>query len=312
VESILVNDGSVFELDPRVRSAHTPTCLVLRQGERTVLISLLRDGSLHLDNAKELENQGYGTMGARKIFEHPELMEALFNWSPEPELNFFEEQFGSLLKGRGLDVGCGNGRILLPCVLQRGWCVDGIDESLSSTRWVQSKLPSSNGCRIFRARVEYFCSPNSYSYAFACMNSIRYLTSMHQLRAHLGSLGNSVIPGGAYLFHLDLRPDPATPYRSSWDFAWEGRPHRATWLLHSFDHLSSQIIEEVVIEDVERQVEVTREYQRQGYFPIATLLSLFRDGCPWKLEATFDDRFERASVDREARGNFWFLLRRVS
>jgi SAM-dependent methyltransferase len=259
-----------------------------------------------------------------QLFDKPEMAKSVFSWDFQFEIDKLAELFASRKHLRGLDVGCGYGRLLVP-LSKRGYNIDGVDISYSLIADAAQNIPDESGSRVFSTDVSNFCSPRAYGFAYAAMNSLRYLETSFALKRHLQLLSKSLLPGSPYAFCVSLTPTPHSFYQQSWNFQHEQVPHTVRWSHAAYNHLTNQIIE--TVELFKRDSDGVRnggaataatggrpehpdhiELQTQGNYTYATINRLLQEN-QFIVEQITDDRFNSASVNELSCGNFWFLSR---
>lgn len=224
------------------------------------------------------------------------------------DLQFIREvllkRYGSTLC---LDVGCGTGRLLLP-LLSQGYKLDGVDSRSAIIRSLAQDLPQSSETRLFVSDAATFCSPNTYTTAFAALNSLRYLVTPARVVAHLRAMAMSMVAGGKYLIQITVcsNPDPATR-----PLVWT-KPGK-TEVTYSWSTASVNFVDGVMDEKVTYSINKTTrvEYQPQflsSYQWISYVLKT--SGC-WRIEACWKHDYKSASFNNTTNGTLWLLLSRI-
>jgi len=133
-------------------------------------------------------------------FEDADLYDALFG-----ELDFDRDFYLALAKrarGPVLEVGCGTGRVLIPC-LAAGVDIDGLDLHPRMLERLERKAKAAGlRPRVYRADMRDFALPRRYELIFIPFNGfVHCLTTDDQLRA-LSACREHLAPGGALLFNV--------------------------------------------------------------------------------------------------------------
>lgn len=105
-------------------------------------------------------------------------------------------------KGPVLEIGCGTGRILLPC-MQAGAEVDGLDLSEAMLAVLRKKAAALKlAPRVYTANMSDFQLPRRYALIFVAFNSfVHNLTQETQLRC-LELCRKHLLPGGVLAFDI--------------------------------------------------------------------------------------------------------------
>jgi SAM-dependent methyltransferase len=257
-----------------------------------------------------LVESGLGYSEGSRLFSDPDLASAVFGWDSFAEVEWLESHFHEVKDRQGLDVGCGYGRLLLPLV-HRGYTLDGIDSNLASIAHLSRKLTRHAQSRAIRADISSYCVPRHYSFAYAAMNTVRYLETKWALRRHFQSVHQSLESGGIYLLSVSLTPEPWTSQSIEWAAQWHGTDLRVTWSRVSYCYVMDQIIDQVEIVDSQTGQIVLREYQTQANVTwplIEDLVSTTQ--CRFSVEATYSSAFALLKEDRARRGTVWVKLRK--
>ncbi len=135
----------------------------------------------------------------RSPFEDAELYEVVF-----ADLGFDRDFYVELAReahGPVLEVACGTGRILLPC-LQAGVDIDGIDLYLPMLEVLKRKAAAlAYSPRVYKGDMRDFTLPRRYSLIFIAFNGfVHALTTEDQLKT-LRVCREHLLPGGALVFN---------------------------------------------------------------------------------------------------------------
>jgi SAM-dependent methyltransferase len=308
---VQVDDGRNFAVAPLAKAAPTGSGnLLFRNPNGVDLVELDFEGCISAEDAGWLEEWSYGSCRDSGIFARAEFAKAIFGWDMSAELDGLRSHFEGLERLNGLDVGCGYGRLLMP-LTDLGYRIDGIDQSLPLIEDLSANLGTENRSRAFCVQMENFCSPGAYGYAYAAMNTVRYLQTKYSFLRHFACMEKNLQPGGIYLFCISIVPKPDQPYKINWRFEYENRAYEISWRFYSYCHVTEQITEEIVIWDTGNERVFHTEHQVQGFYPLSFLRSsLWENDKNWILEGTYDTRFNPLEITAESRGTFWFKLRR--
>ncbi|WP_200227238.1 methyltransferase domain-containing protein [Rubrivivax gelatinosus] len=300
----------MIRLRPDIACYRTAAGYLLTASETALAIAADLDGEIAEDDARTLVLEGLAYSGDATIFDQPRLCEAMFAWDSGAELDFIVNMVGHRGQMLGLDVACGFGRLTLP-LIARGCRLDAIDESLKSIEFLSERIPTDAGGRLYCTSIETFVSPGAYGYAFAAMNSLRYLESKGALRRHLRAMGLSLAKGSPYLACISIPASPQAESKQDWSFKFAGEDYRASWKRVRFCHLREQIIEEVEVRKANGTL-VHAELQKQGHYSFDFLRSLFDRHEVWRWEATYRSDFQAVDMSADpGSGTFWLVLRRI-
>lgn len=310
IRRIAVADGRSLLLGPDTSASWHDTSYLLGNESDNVSVAGDFEGSVAYADAVELVRLGYGTIEGEGIFRDARLAKAIFDWDATKEIEGLSDLLSPFRPRRGLDVGCGYGRLLVP-MSARGFVLDGLDESGALLSSLAREIDRSE-CALFEGAMESFRSPGRYGYAYAAMNSMRYIETEVGVHRHLRSMAVNVEPGGLYAFQLTVAPDPEVGYRRSWQFQWSGSAHEVEWTQTSYCHVRQLIIETVTIRRVADGRLVHSEKQTQRFYSASYLRGLIaRHSGAWELTACFDSNFLPVNPSDQIAGNYWFVLRRL-
>jgi SAM-dependent methyltransferase len=302
VIDLICENGDRLRIAPHARAfSNQFSYQVLTAGE--VYEGLLGDrGCVTVSDAEAMAKKGLLLTKATSVFENPDLCKSMFQWDPSHEIDFILKNQKE--NGRVLDVGCGWGR-LLNGLLQHGAEVDGFDSSPALVDAARKHLPLT--ARLFVSSMSDFCSPSTYSVAFAAMNTIRYATSHGELISHLRAIENSLVPGGRYLIHTTLLDDPRTPSRTGWSFEHRGKKYHVQWKGHSIDFFRRVLYEEVTLTDLGTRAR-HRELQRQLLFSLQELIQYTERAGSMRLAGVFNEFGEEVSNVDSLNGRYWITF----
>lgn len=307
---IRIDDGTCFSPAFDVTVIDAETSLIFWRGGASLAVPLSRDRLLDTAAAAELEDKGYGAVAPVSIFDDVRLNEALFNDMTAAETDWLAKQFGAFLgtDTRGLDVGCGSGRLLAP-LCQHGFALDGLDPNLRALEAARARVPSTS--RLIGCDAERFAAPGQYAFAFAALNTLRYLPSHWALRRHFRQLHVSLVPGARYLVNFSVNDNPARKYDGGWRFELNGKPQLVRWNWAGYSHSRRQIVERVRLFVTGNPTPWHDERQLQLAITTAELDELFSCGG-WRLTGLFDhNRDEMVAELPSTSGTYWFALTKV-
>jgi SAM-dependent methyltransferase len=313
-----VEDGSYVYLDPSLTVVWADGITIAAPDGKLRVVYHDSTQILRRADADRLVRDGLAAPVGGRLFEQPELMDAVFAWDNSSEADFIVRMLGPAATGRGLEYGCGTGRILLK-LRERGLTVDGVDASEPAIRYLRERLPDPGRDRteLVVADIAACAFPGRYDYAVAGLNTLRYLPSHAALRRHLHLAALTVRPGGVYVAMVDSWQPGATPEYGSaaeWPATLpDGREVTVRWTRVRHDPASRMDLESVELTD--GQGHVFREFQTQLALPVPDWLQAFTETGEWRVEATYLDGYpEPQPVDDKADptdGNFWFILQRT-
>lgn len=283
------SDGSMLYLDPRVRISKHDAGYFCTGPMGHLILEADEEGCL-LEGV-EAQIQAKGFTGP-SMWTDPQLCRALFDWDPSPEVDGVIKVLGLRTngpqEGRGLDVGCGFGRLLVP-MLKRGLRVDGVDASGPLLRALAGSLRED--ARLFGAPLQQFVAVSQYDWAFAALNTVRYLVTKVALRAHLRAMAQTLKPLGRYLFNISVPEDPSRPGAPvSWPVVHRDHARQVEWGWHEYCHLRQVIIDRIRLLDPQTQETVYEEYQAQAYYSLP-LIKAFAEEAGLRFEALYDNHF---------------------
>lgn len=311
MREIPVADGRRFVLHPLVSTVPSPEALLIAGNDRTFLVEVDFEGCISPSTAEILSEKSVGSCHSDTIFSNPSLAKSVFGWDCSVELAGLQQHLSEFKETRGLDVGCGYGRMLIP-LIENGFSIDGIDNSLPLIRDLSATLGSAESSRAINARIEEYISPQAYGFAYAAMNTVRYLETKFALRAHLRCMAENLVSGGLYLFCISLTPQPAKKYDINWYFSLNGRRHQVKWSFYSYCHIKEQITEYIEIRDATSGLLVHGEYQIQGNYTLPYLRTILEEeSSVWKWEGACDLAFCPVELSSTTRGTYWFKIRRL-
>ncbi|MCA1622492.1 MAG: class I SAM-dependent methyltransferase [Acidobacteria bacterium] len=307
---IPVADGRNFVLDPLAKAVPVGSEGLLLDGVKGChLVEVDFEGCISSKTASWLEEQDYGFRDDISIFGQIALAKALFGWDASVELEGLQTHLAGVKHLLGLDVGCGYGRLLIP-LTREGYQIDGIDQSFALIKDLNDNLAFQKQSRAFCVRMEEYISPGAYAYAYAAMNTIRYLQTKFSFLRHFRCMRENLQPNGIYLFCISLVPEPNKPYDIKWQFEYENQKYEIHWSFHSYCYLSEQITEKIEIWKTKKKQMIHREYQIQGFYPLSLLeQELWAEKKDWILEAIYDLCFHPIRITKDTRGTFWFKIR---
>ncbi|QSB04343.1 class I SAM-dependent methyltransferase [Natronoglycomyces albus] len=318
-----VEDGSFIYIDPAVNLTWPDTAAMVGTSRKLRTLHYDQNHIVTRDQADALVKDGYAYPIGGRLFEQPELCEAVFGWDLSTELDFIATHISDPTGIRGIEFGCGTGRVLRP-LNQRGFELDGVDISEPGVRWLQSKViedaqsSQRESPTIFMADISSFSALNRYGYAIAALNTLRYLPSWASLRRHLHMAALSVRSGGVYLVMVDTRTESSEPTPDGSEGRWtingdDGRSYTVAWSKERTDPASMMDLERVII--AEDDTEILREYQTQLSMPVDGWQKVFTESGEWEVASVhFDSPEGPVKLDdfaSELNGNFWFVLRRT-
>lgn len=313
-----VEDGSYIYLDPSLTVAWADGITIATADGKQRVVCHDSTHVLRRADADRLVGDGLAAPVGGRLFEQPELMEAVFAWDNTSEADFIVRVLGPAAAGRGVEFGCGTGRILLK-LRERGLTVDGVDASEPVIRHLRQRLLDQglDETELVLADIAACAFPGRYDYAVAALNTLRCLPSHAALRRHLHLAALTVRPGGVYVVMVDSWQPGASPEYGSaaeWPATLpDGRTVTVRWTRVSHEPASRMDLESVELTD--GQGYVFREFQTQLAMPVPDWQHAFTDAGEWRVEATYLDGYPQpVPVDEGAEptdGNFWFILRRT-
>jgi SAM-dependent methyltransferase len=305
-------DGSLVYLCPTVLSCQTQVGVFLARGDEHMFLESDVEGSISIENGRRVAQSGFGQLEGEDIFSRPDLGKSVFGWDCLAEVDGLDHHLELNRGRRGVDLGCGYGRLMLPLV-QRGHVLDGIDGNLMAIQHLAPRIDVRTGCRVMRADITDYTAPDTYSFAYSAMNTVRYLETRWAIRRHLRSVHNSLKSGGLYLFSVSLTPDPWTPHQVNWTVPWNGTELIVRWSREKFCHLSHQITDLIEIADRADGSVVVRERQTQASLTWPLIRQFMETShSRFEIEGVYDQHFNATSVYDEMRGTVWVKLRKSS
>jgi SAM-dependent methyltransferase len=243
------------------------------------------------------------------IFNRADLAKAIFAWDASEEIDNLAAFFADYKQLRGLDVACGYGRLLLP-LTARGFTIDGVDVSKELVEAMALEIPGESGSRAMVCDVSAFSSPGAYGFAYAAMNSLRFLETKFALKRHFHNMKDNLLPGSPYAFCITINAQPGQKYKRKWSFEFENEMFEIHWIQHGYCHLKEQITELIEIHRTADGAVTHSEFQTQGDYSFGLISNLLDEGG-WKIKGIYDLQFNQRTVDETSTGSFWFLVTRA-
>lgn len=309
LRNIPVADGTELLLNSNVSCIPARNGYFLSSDTNCLFAESDFEACISVLSAEMIVKQNMARPAADLIFHRPELGKAIFGWDAAEELDKLTEFFDAHKQARGLDVACGYGRLLIP-LSKRGFTIDGIDISSSLVTAMAKEIPEGSDSRAMVCDVSAFASPGGYEFAYAAMNSLRFLETKFALKRHFKNMETSLVPGSPYAFCITLHAEEGLKYRRAWDFEFENEKLKIDWIQEGYCHLKKQILERIEIRRIADGKLIHSESQIQGDYNYALLAEILKLGS-WKIEETFDLQFRSRTVDERTTGSFWFLVRRA-
>lgn len=295
-------------LDPDALCSFGPASVAVYWRGRVLHAERDASGSITERGAAELVETGAADYAADRLFHNVTLSIALFGFAGAAELDGVSNILSEYTNGKGIEMGCGYGRLLLPLV-ERGFKIDGVDESTPALTWLRRRL--NDRFQTIRSNLEEFGAPESYDFALSGMNSFRYLSNEMGLRRHLRNMAYTVKPGGVYVICVTLVPQLNCFYRNAWQFTYQQRRCEVLWSGIGFDRRKRTIIDLVEITDLEAREIIYSERQEQAHLNIARLEAIIAVvGGYWEIERCVTTSFCKVLPNATLFGNYWIVLRR--
>ncbi len=135
------------------------------------------------------------------------------HWGPQYAANALETLDSLVLSriptgGRVLDLCCGSGQISRR-LSDRGFDVVGLDASPSLVEFARKNAPNGH---FEVADAKSFCLSDRFQAAISLNDSLNHILRIEDLRAAFLNVFKCVVPGGIFLFDLNL----AHKYQTSW------------------------------------------------------------------------------------------------
>jgi len=317
-----VEDGSCVYLETSLHIAWPETGVIITDARRLRTVHYDQQRVLRIDDASALVAAGLASEVGGRLFEQPLLCNALFDWDTNAEMDFIERQLGVQLKQRrGVEFGCGTGRILLS-LQARGFTLDGVDAAEPTITWLRQQL-SRHGpadTQLVLADISACAFPGRYAYAIAGLNTLRYLPSVASLRRHLHLAALSVEVGGLYLIMVDSWTDGAAPAEAGSTGEWftsadrEGDRLRIVWTKVRHDPINKIDLESVRVYRGDEKI--FSEHQTQLALSVTEWREIVSERGEWTVRSVHVDHHpapvELPAHAEPANGNFWFVLERTS
>lgn len=309
--SVRIADGTKGELAPDCIVDYSPGKITVERAGRLVTVDTDSEQCLPESSWQVLQEAALGTVNPASCFDSVDLNDGMFGSLVTSELAILLPWIEGAPEGRGLDVGCGSGRLLLPLV-EAGLALDGVDPNraaLAAARWRVAGYPVT----LYPAPVEEWSSLSLYSFAFAALNTVRYLSSHWAFARHLVNLAQCIRPDGVYIVNCTVNNEPEKPYGGGWAFSAKGCRHTVQWRWYRYLERDRRIVESVEIRHPDDGSLCSRELQSQLAFDGAKLLqALVRTGH-WEVADIVDHRGRSvAERNRLASGTYWVKLKRTA
>jgi len=108
-----------------------------------------------------------------------------------------------------LDLCCGAGH-LASILTARGFCVVGVDGSSEMLAFARENAPQA---QFVLADAREFRSPEAFDAALCLFDSLNHIMSLDELEQVFANVYASLVPGGTFVFDLNME----TGYRSRWN-----------------------------------------------------------------------------------------------
>ena len=207
-----VDDGSYVYLDPSLHVVWNDGLTIVTPEGKLRIIYHDSTQVLRRKDAEALVADGLAAPVGGRLFEQPELMDSVFAWDNTSEIDFIVRSLGSAAAGRGIEFGCGTGRILRR-LREHGLSLDGVDASEIAVRYLREQLGTdpTDDTVLMVADIAACAFAQRYTFAIAGLNTLRYLPTVSALRRHLHLAALSVRTEGVYLIMVDTWMAGATP-----------------------------------------------------------------------------------------------------
>lgn len=314
-----VDDGSYVYLDPSLHVVWNDGLTIVTPEGKLRIIYHDSTQVLRRKDAEALVADGLAAPVGGRLFEQPELMDSVFAWDNTSEIDFIVRSLGSAAAGRGIEFGCGTGRILRR-LREHGLSLDSVDASEIAVRYLREQLGTdpTDDTVLMVADIAACAFAQRYTFAIAGLNTLRYLPTVSALRRHLHLAALSVRTEGVYLIMVDTWMAGATPADCGSFAEWpatlpDGRRVRVRWTRVRHDPASQMDLESVELFSGEERI--FREFQTQLALPLEEWQKLITETGEWHLDAIHLDAHPEPQLVTEhtppAAGNFWFTLRRT-
>lgn len=308
---IQIENGRLFRPDAAVEWRRSETGFILWDLTQAVAVDANHEGAISEVAAQALELGRLGTGEGNSLFENPSLCRQIFGWLSEEEEFFLEGHFSGLKQAQGLDVACGFGRLMFP-LIAKGFNIVGVDESLPCIIECSEKLNSIGRGRVTRASIEEFIEPAAFSFAYAAMNSLRYLQTKVAFFRHMTAMTKNLVRDSPYLICISICKTPQLHHEQNWTFRYLEKDFRISWSRVDYCFLTEQIVEYVNITSIDTGESIYSESQKQAHFSVNFLRNFFeKEKNNWFWESTYNTRYEKLDLQEEdVPGTFWLLIRR--
>jgi hypothetical protein len=310
VRQIPVDTGERITLLPTVDAWQTDTgYLIAPRGATPFLVAADECGVIG-ENAREQLSLRGAIAANVPISDSPEIYSMLFPCSDARERRGIVDLLGAAVhQGPGLEIACGNGRLLLP-LHEEGLEFDGLDGSAALVSDLRRRLPVGALIRLFCAPLQMFSAPGMYAYAFCALDAIRGLETAGAIRSHLRHIALSLRPGAPYLLNVTLSPWPPKAYEISKEVVLQdGNKGHACWRMERYLHLRRQIFERISVVNANGNI-LHEETRLMASLAAPTMLEMVADTPGLDLEGQYDTGFMVTRIPDEFAGNCWLLMRR--
>ena len=152
-----------------------------------------------------------------------------------------------------------------------------------------------------------FIMPNTFDFAFAAMNTLRYIGDEKEVKRHFSSMKRSLKKEGIYLANIMLSPSPNEDYLHTWEFNHFNKKYSIEWKKYSYCHISNKIIDKVSIMNYPSYNQTFIEYQEQMHFSFNIFKKIINDS--WYILNIFDSNFNKCKQSDNLSGNYWIVLK---
>ncbi len=311
-----VASGGWVDLSAETAAFHTGPSVVLWAQGRPHVVPVDAEGCISSAAARQLEQRGLlgrGTTWTGPV--GPELEEALLAPATAAEMTGIPALLGDAPQaGRGLHVGCGTGRLLVPLV-EQGWQLDGLDADTDALLVADRRLrdldvQAGEEVRLYGTSIGEFVSLSWYAYAFAALDTVQKLRTRWAFRTHLDNVRRSLQVGAPYLFCLRAVPRPGCAEAARWTVVHQGEVLEAVRETVAYDHVTDQVTERLTTRGPDGTSSCTRSTVLAGY-RTDWVLSVIADSPDWQLSGCWNQDFEPVDPHAGEVRSLWFRLTRT-
>ena len=255
------------------------------------------------------------------LYRRPEYYDVAFSWELITlEMERLEQCFSNYASGevrRLLEPACGTGRFLVRWP-DLGYRVTGYDRGLAMLRYAAGRIRAAgagDAATLAQADMRTAAFGREFDAAYNAVNSVGYLLTEEDIRAHFAATARSVRPGGVYVLQIACAGEGEERYPpDEWTCERDGVRVTTRWSVEEEDRerrLSRELCRMEI--DDHGRVEVFEDPHVLHLWLVEDLRRLAREsGFDWVTAVDFHgNEFPATTRITGAHGNLYHVLRRL-